>query len=50
MGSYVANLKVEATTEQELATQIELAKRKTFDEIFASVGARDIDVREPQTD
>jgi hypothetical protein len=47
MGGYVANLKVAAETEQELATQIELAKRKTFDEIFASVGARDIAVEEP---
>jgi hypothetical protein len=46
MGGYVANLTVEATTEEELATHTELAKRKTF-EIFASIGARDIEVREP---
>jgi hypothetical protein len=47
LGAFVANLTVEAETEQELAIQIEIAKRKTFDEIFASIGARDIDVREP---
>ena len=46
MGGYVANLTVETENEHELATEIELAKRVTFDEIFASIGARNIAVED----